>query len=85
MSGKGDTRRPKFISYQEFSNNWNKIFGKKLFICNRCEGEGEEPGAPIDLELGKALCMDCKGSGYIDKETFNENKNNLRDSANIHK
>jgi hypothetical protein len=26
--GKGDTRRPKFISYQEFSNNWDLIFNK---------------------------------------------------------
>lgn len=30
--------------------------------CPRCDGSGEEPGAPVDLENGVALCVLCKGS-----------------------
>ena len=32
--------------------------------CKRCDGSGEEPGAPIDLD-GVALCDDCLGTGVI--------------------
>lgn len=39
----------------------------KLVVCPRCEGEGEEPGAPIDLELGTAFCTLCHGGGEVRK------------------
>jgi len=29
MSGKGDKRRPTFISYKEWDNNYNQIFQKR--------------------------------------------------------
>ena len=32
--------------------------------CPRCDGSGEEPGAPIDMEL-IARCTRCNGSGTI--------------------
>jgi hypothetical protein len=31
--------------------------------CERCGGTGEEPGAPVDLTNGKALCSKCGGQG----------------------
>lgn len=31
--------------------------------CQRCGGDGSEPGAPDDDECGTPLCMDCNGSG----------------------
>ena len=33
--------------------------------CPRCLGDGEEPGAPIDLENGTALCLLCEGAGDV--------------------
>jgi len=33
--------------------------GQEEDECPRCGGTGEEPGAPIDLENGEALCSDC--------------------------
>ena len=32
-------------------------------VCPRCDGTREEPGAPLDEELGTALCSECGGSG----------------------
>lgn len=37
--------------------------------CPRCGGTGEEPGAPIDLDvLGTPLCECCDGTGEITLE-----------------
>lgn len=36
-----------------------------LTKCPRCEGSMEEPGAPIDLELGVTLCTLCRGMGRV--------------------
>ena len=36
-----------------------------LVDCPRCEGVGEEPGAPVDMEYGNALCSCCKGTGRV--------------------
>ena len=33
MNGKGDTPRPLSISQNQFSDNWEKIFGKKEKMC----------------------------------------------------
>ena len=38
---------------------------KSALQCPRCEGDGEEPGAPVDLEDGVALCGLCHGKGYV--------------------
>lgn len=38
-----------------------------LVTCPRCNGDGEEPGAPIDLELGTALCNLCHGKREVRK------------------
>lgn len=32
--------------------------------CPRCQGIGEEPGAPLSLEDGRALCSECSGTGH---------------------
>ncbi len=37
----------------------------KLVVCPRCGGDGEEPGAPYDLEDGTPLCTLCKGNGEV--------------------
>ena len=31
MSGKGDGRRPRQVSRDEYANNWEAVFGKKAF------------------------------------------------------
>ena len=33
MNGKGDTPRPLSIDQNTFSNNWERIFGKKEQMC----------------------------------------------------
>lgn len=33
MNGKGDTPRPLSISQDKFSDNWDRIFGKKEKMC----------------------------------------------------
>jgi hypothetical protein len=32
-------------------------------LCPRCEGTGEEPGAPVELDGSVALCAVCHGKG----------------------
>ena len=31
--------------------------------CPRCDGDGEEPGAPVELDGGRWLCSECGGTG----------------------
>lgn len=33
--------------------------------CPRCDGSGEEPGAPIEMDGARALCDRCHGAGRI--------------------
>lgn len=33
--------------------------------CPHCDGTSEEPGAPVDLEDGIALCNLCEGTGVV--------------------
>lgn len=42
-----------------------RLMKKDFVICPRCDGDGEEPGAPFDEQLGKALCDLCVGSGEV--------------------
>lgn len=44
----------------------------KDVVCPHCEGCGEEPGAPIDLKHGLAICTLCDGDGYVDEATAEE-------------
>lgn len=37
-------------------------------VCDHCQGGGEEPGAPFDMELGQPLCLVCKGTGEYTPE-----------------
>lgn len=46
-------------SIQEIERPPNRKSAK--VCCPRCDGEGEEPGAPIDLKSGTALCDLCHG------------------------
>ena len=39
---------------------------KVKVVCPRCDGDGEEVGAPIDLE-GTWLCSLCGGKGEVSK------------------
>ena len=32
--------------------------------CPHCDGDGEEPGAPLDLE-GQQMCSICHGEGKV--------------------
>lgn len=34
--------------------------------CPRCDGSGEEPGAPLERDGAKALCGKCNGAGEIE-------------------
>jgi DnaJ-class molecular chaperone len=38
---------------------------EELVECPRCEGFGEEPGAPTDVELGEPLCTECHGHRQV--------------------
>ena len=40
-----------------------RSFVDTVDVCPHCDGSGEEPGAPVSLTDGKALCGDCKGTG----------------------
>lgn len=40
-------------------------------ICPRCEGDGEEPGAPLDLD-GVWLCSCCNGEGEVTEKQAQE-------------
>lgn len=37
MNGKGSQPRPKSVSQQQFSDNWDKVFGKKKKIPSLTE------------------------------------------------
>lgn len=39
-------------------------FPRQSDVCPRCDGSGEEPGAPVEMER-VALCDRCKGSGTL--------------------
>lgn len=42
-SGKGDKQRPSEVTEDQFSNNWERIFGAKKKageVCKVCHGEG---------------------------------------------
>lgn len=48
---------------REYSEGWERIFGKRDTVCPRCEGEGKNPfGCWCCDELE---CPDCKGAGVI--------------------
>jgi hypothetical protein len=36
---------------------------KPDLACSRCEGSGEEPGAPVEMDGKIALCNGCHGKG----------------------
>jgi DnaJ-class molecular chaperone len=40
--------------------------------CPRCDGDGEEPGAPVDLVDGTALCGLCDGHGMVSQARVRE-------------
>lgn len=42
--------------------------------CPRCDGTREEPGAPVDLTAGMALCNLCGGRGAVDEWTAAVNR-----------
>lgn len=44
----------------------------KRHVCPHCEGTGEEPGSPIELELGSAYCSLCDGYGEVDTATLED-------------
>ena len=44
----------------------------QLVMCPRCDGLGEEPGAPEDLELGAPYCILCKGAREVTKKVAAE-------------
>ena len=37
----------------------------KIIHCPRCDGTGEEPGAPIEEDGSVALCDRCNGNGQL--------------------
>jgi hypothetical protein len=51
MSGKGDKRRPMQISQEEFSDNWDRIFGNKTEKSDTSTRLAE----PWMLELGSEV------------------------------
>ena len=45
----------------------------ELYVfCPRCDGEGDEPGAPVDWKEGRAICEFCLGSGVVSPERSQE-------------
>jgi DnaJ-class molecular chaperone len=45
-----------------------------MVTCPHCNGDGEEPGAPVDLD-GVYLCTLCRGSGEVSQrkaDTYSE-------------
>ena len=79
-AGKGDKRRPMFISREKFNSNWDNVFNKKEKIdnecltecrvkekqCSECGGTGRAPWPHCVITR---TCATCDGSGKeIDKE-----------------
>jgi hypothetical protein len=52
MSGKGDKRRPRKISDEEYESNWDRIFS----VCEELDAATEE------------LVADMKARGYTDEQ-----------------
>lgn len=40
-------------------------------ICPHCDGDGEEPGAPMDVD-GDWICTLCDGSGRVRQSVAEE-------------
>lgn len=43
QNGKGDTPRPKSVSTEQFSKNWNKIFSGKRSSNKKVENKCSKP------------------------------------------
>lgn len=49
--------------------------------CRRCEGYGDEPGAPLDLVHGQPLCARCGGTGADPRPHEPDDPEELADAA----
>ena len=36
-----------------------------MVFCPRCNGDGEEPGVPVDDKDGTPVCLLCQGTGEV--------------------
>ena len=43
----------------------------RVVVCPRCNGDGEEVGAPVELD-GVWLCSLCNGTGEVPEGTTDE-------------
>lgn len=50
-----------------------------LMTCPRCDGDGEEPGAPFNPDDGLALCLECDGRGEVPSPNMGQARQNPND------
>ena len=63
--GKGSAPRPLSVDNQTFSDNFERIFGRKprQVRCEACHGYGS-----INMGRYDHRCTKCEGKGWIDAE-----------------
>jgi len=49
----------------------------QMVNCPRCDGYGEEPGAPLELDGSVALCTLCIGKGQVSPQQAKEYKEDV--------
>ncbi len=66
--GKGSTRRPQFVSDEAFADNWERVFGKKIWkaMITQTFTIDQSHQARIDIVLDENMPDDC--IGVIPKE-----------------
>jgi hypothetical protein len=50
------------------------VLPNDITTCPRCYGDGEEPGSPVNLTDGVAVCIHCDGSGEETRENLKRRK-----------
>lgn len=59
MNGKGDRRRPQYVSDEEFAANWEAVFGPERVLCPFC-------GQPKQRQT--VMCLSCWNNQRPKKE-----------------